>query len=174
MKEAHRAQRASPSPANLTLPGPLPGPPAPRPGSGISRRINGENERNAACSRCADPSSRRRSVVRTEAEGISEDLLIDDLETPAAPVGGIQEAAKSPAHLCCVNRDETSSIASCVTSTSPEVLRVVVDTPAAVARVNASLGADQASLQVEAPRRSSDILEHYRVNAAFAIRSSPG
>jgi len=43
----------------------------------------------------------------------------------------------------------------------------VVESPEAVARVNAFLGPDQASLDIECFQESSEILEHFRVNAAI-------
>jgi len=56
---------------------------------------------------------------------------------------------------------------------SPDVLRVVVDTPAAVARANAFLGADHANVQVEAHSESPDILEAFKVNAAIRDALKP-
>jgi ribonuclease E len=56
---------------------------------------------------------------------------------------------------------------------SPEVVRVVVDTPDAVARVNAFLGADQTTLSVEHHEESGEILEHYKVNAAIRDALKP-
>jgi ribonuclease E len=56
---------------------------------------------------------------------------------------------------------------------NPEVLRVVVDTSAAVARANAFLGADHANVQVEAHSEPSDILEAFKVNAAIRDALKP-
>jgi ribonuclease E len=56
---------------------------------------------------------------------------------------------------------------------NPEVLRVVVDTPAAVARANAFLGADHANVQVEAHAEPANILEAFRVNAAIRDALKP-
>jgi len=47
------------------------------------------------------------------------------------------------------------------------VVRVVVDTPEAVARVNGFLGDDQAQLTVEFHEESTELLEHFRINAAI-------
>ncbi|NQV11332.1 MAG: Rne/Rng family ribonuclease [Cyanobacteria bacterium] len=143
-------------------------------GVSISRRINGENERNRlrALGVLIKPPG-AGLLVRTEAEGISEDLLIDDLETLLRQWEGIQEAAEIASPPVLLNRDEDFIHRVLRDLYSPEVLRVVVDTPAAVARVNAFLGADQASLQVEHHAETSDILEHYRVNAAIRDSLKP-
>jgi len=88
-------------------------------------------------------------------------------ETLAAPVEGIRKRPKSPDHLC-ANRDEDFIHRVLRDLYSPEVLRVGVDTPAAVARVNAFLGADQGqACRLSTSAESSDILEHYGWNAAI-------
>ena len=56
---------------------------------------------------------------------------------------------------------------------SPDVLRVVVDSADAVARVNDFLGSDQANLLVEHHGEPNEILEHYRVNAAIRDALKP-
>ncbi len=143
-------------------------------GVNISRRINGENERNRlrALGVLIKPPG-AGLLVRTEAEGISEDLLIDDLEALLRQWEGIQEAAETATPPVLLNRDEDFVHRVLRDLYSPEVLRVVVDTPAAVARVNAFLGADQANLLVEHHAEPTDILEHYRVNAAIRDALKP-
>jgi ribonuclease E len=137
-------------------------------GVSISRRINGENERNRlrALGVLIKPPG-AGLLVRTEAEAISEELLIDDLESLLRQWEAIQEAAETASPPVLLNRDEDFIHRVLRDFYSPEVLRVIVDTPAAVARVNAFLGADQANLLVEHHAESTDILEHYRVNAAI-------
>ena len=56
---------------------------------------------------------------------------------------------------------------------STDVLRVVVDSEDAVARVN-RFGPDQANLIVEHHEDASEILEHYKVNAAIRDALKPG
>jgi ribonuclease E len=143
-------------------------------GVSISRRINGENERNRlrALGVLIKPPG-AGLLVRTEAEAISEELLIDDLESLLRQWEAIQEAAETASPPVLLNRDEDFIHRVLRDFYSPEVLRVIVDTPAAVARVNAFLGADQANLLVEHHAESTDILEHYRVNAAIRDSLKP-
>jgi ribonuclease E len=143
-------------------------------GVNISRRINGENERNRlrALGVLIKPPG-AGLLIRTEAEGISEELLIDDLEALLRQWEAIQQAAETASPPVLLNRDEDFIHRVLRDFYSPEVVRVVVDTPDAVARVQAFLGADQANLLVEYHNESTEILEHYRVNAAIRDALKP-
>lgn len=159
---------------NLTLPGRFLVLQPQGQGVSISRRISGENERNRlrALGVLIKPPG-AGLLVRTEAEGVSEDQLIDDLETLLRQWEGIQEAAETATPPVLLNRDEDFIHRILRDLYGPEVWRVVVDTPAAVARVNAFLGADQANLLVEHHSDGTDVLEHYRVNAAIRDALKP-
>jgi len=143
-------------------------------GVNISRRIDGENERNRlrALGVLIKPPG-AGLLIRTEAEGVSEDLLIDDLESLLRQWEAIQQAAETATPPVLLNRDEDFIHRVLRDFYSPEVVRVVVDNPDAVARVNAFLGADQANLLVEFHAESTDILEHYRINAAIRDALKP-
>jgi ribonuclease E len=56
---------------------------------------------------------------------------------------------------------------------NPEVVRVVVDAAAALPRVKAFLGSDQENVLAQVHDESSEILEHYRVNAAIRDALKP-
>ena len=143
-------------------------------GVNISRRIDGENERNrlrALGVLIKPPGS--GLLIRTEAEGVSEDLLIDDLESLLRQWEAIQQAAETASPPVLLNRDEDFIHRVLRDFYAPEVVRVVVDTPDAVARVNAFLGADQATLSVEHHEESGEILEFYKVNAAIRDALKP-
>jgi ribonuclease E len=159
---------------NLTLPGRFLVLQPQGQGVSISRRISGENERNRlrALGVLIKPPG-AGLLVRTEAEGVSEDQLIDDLETLLRQWEGIQEAAETATPPVLLNRDEDFIHRVLRDLYSPDVWRVVVDTPAAVARVNAFLGADQANLLVEHSVDGGDVLEQYRVNAAIRDALKP-
>ena len=143
-------------------------------GVNISRRINGENERNrlrALGVLIKPPGS--GLLIRTEAEGVSEELLIDDLEALLRQWEAIQQAAETASPPVLLNRDEDFIHRVLRDFYSPEVVRVVVDNPDAVGRVNAFLGADQANLLVEHHNEASDLLDHFRVNAAIRDALKP-
>jgi ribonuclease E len=143
-------------------------------GVSISRRINGENERNRlrALGVLIKPPG-AGLLIRTEAEDVSEEMLIDDLEALLRQWESIQQAAETASPPVLLNRDEDFIHRVLRDLYSPEVLRVVVDSPDAVARVNAFLGADQANLLVEHHGEPTEILEHYRVNAAIRDALKP-
>ena len=159
---------------NLTLPGRFLVLQPHGQGVNISRRINGESERNRlrALGVLIKPPG-AGVLIRTEAEGVSEELLIDDLEALLRQWEGIQTAAETANPPVLLNRDEDFIHRVLRDLYSPEVVRVVVDGVDAVARVNAFLGSDQANLLVEHHNESSELLEHYRVNAAIRDALKP-
>jgi ribonuclease E len=137
-------------------------------GVNISRRISSEAERNrlrALGVLIKPPGS--GLLIRTEAEAVSEELLIDDLEALLRQWEAIQQAAENAVPPVLLNRDEDFIHRVLRDFYGPEVVRVVVDTPEAVARVNGFLGDDQAQLTVEFHEESTELLEHFRINAAI-------
>jgi ribonuclease E len=143
-------------------------------GVSISRRINGEAERNRlrALGVLIKPPG-AGLLIRTEAEDVSEDQLIEDLEGLLRQWEAIQQAAETAQPPSLLNRDEDFVHRILRDLYSPEVLRVVVDTPEAVARVNAFLGETHANLLVEHHDEPTEILEHYRINAAIRDALKP-
>lgn len=140
----------------------------------ISRRIDGEHERNRlrALGVLIKPPA-AGLLVRTEAEGVPEDQLIDDLEALLRQWEAIQTAAESASPPVLLNRDEDFIHRVLRDLYTPEVQRVVVDTSGAVARANAFLGVDHANVLVEAHGEPAEILEHYRVNATIRDALKP-
>ena len=137
-------------------------------GVNISRRISSEAERNrlrALGVLIKPPGS--GLLIRTEAEAVSEDLLIDDLEALLRQWEAIQQAAETAVPPVLLNRDEDFIHRVLRDFYGPEVVRVVVDAPEAVARVNGFLGEDQAQLTVEFHEESTELLEHFRINSAI-------
>ena len=159
---------------NLTLPGRFLVLQPHGQGVNISRRINGDHERNRlrALGVLIKPPG-AGLLIRTEAEGVNEDLLIDDLEALLRQLEAIQNAAETASPPVLLNRDEDFIHRVLRDLYNPDVLRVVVDTPAAVARANAFLGADHNNVQVEAHSEPSDILEAFKVNAAIRDALKP-
>ncbi|MFM7313799.1 MAG: Rne/Rng family ribonuclease [Cyanobium sp.] len=159
---------------NLTLPGRFLVLQPHGQGVNISRRINGENERNRlrALGVLIKPPG-AGLLIRTEAEGISEELLIDDLEALLRQWEAIQQAAEAATPPVLLNRDEDFIHRVLRDLYSPELVRVVVDSVEAVGRVRAFLAADQASVVVEAHDEPGEILEHHRVNAAIRDALKP-
>jgi ribonuclease E len=159
---------------NLTLPGRFLVLQPHGQGVNISRRINGEHERNRlrALGVLIKPPG-AGLLVRTEAEGVSEELLIDDLEALLRQWEAIQAAAEEAAPPVLLNRDEDFVHRVLRDLYTADLARVVVDSSAAVARAQAFLGADHATVQVEAHGEPTDILEHFKVNAAIRDALKP-
>ena len=112
-------------------------------------------------------------LIRTEADGISEELLIEDLEALLRQWEGIQQAAETASPPALLNRDEDFIHRILRDHMGPDLARVVVDDPGAVARVTSFLGTDANTVQVEAHSESSELLEHYKVNAAIRDALKP-
>ncbi|EDY37485.1 ribonuclease E [Cyanobium sp. PCC 7001] len=134
----------------------------------ISRRVNGDNERNRlrALGVLIKPPG-AGLLVRTEAEGVSEELLIEDLESLLRQWEAIQTAAETASPPVLLNRDEDFIHRILRDLYSQELVRVVVDSPEGVSRAKAFLGADHSNVLVEAHDAPSDILEAYKVSAAI-------
>ena len=143
-------------------------------GVNISRRISSEAERNRlrALGVLIKPPG-AGLLIRTEADGIAEDQLIDDLESLLRQWEAIQQAAETAAPPVLLNRDEDFINRILRDHTGPDLVRVVVDEPAAVARVSSFLGAEADKVQVEAHSEPSELLEHFKVNAAIRDALKP-
>ena len=160
---------------NLTLPGRFLVLQPHGQGVNISRRISGENERNRlrALGVLIKPPG-AGLLIRTEAEGVAEEQLIDDLEALLRQWEAIQQAAETATPPVLLNRDEDFIHRVLRDLFSPELVRVVVDSAEGVARVKAFLGPDQANVSVEAFHgEPGEILEHFKVNAAIRDALKP-
>ena len=160
---------------NLTLPGRFLVLQPHGQGVNISRRINGENERNRlrALGVLIKPPG-AGLLIRTEAEGVAEEQLIDDLEALLRQWEAIQQAAETASPPVLLNRDEDFIHRVLRDLFSPELVRVVVDSAEGVARVKAFLGPDQANVSVEAFHgEPGEILEQFKVNAAIRDALKP-
>ena len=143
-------------------------------GVNISRRISAEAERNRlrALGVLIKPPG-AGLLIRTEAEGISEELLIDDLEALLRQWEAIQQAAETAVPPVLLNRDEDFIHRILRDHMGPDLARVVVDDPAAVSRVGSFLGAEHGNVLVEAHVESTELLEHYKINSAIRDALKP-
>ena len=143
-------------------------------GVNISRRISAEGERNRlrALGVLVKPPG-AGLLVRTEAEGISEDQLIDDLESLLRQWEAIQKAAETASPPVLLNRDDDFIHRILRDHVGPDLTRVVLDDAAAVERVTTFLGQQGATVSVEAHAESDELLEHFKVNAAIRDALKP-
>ena len=143
-------------------------------GVNISKRISSEGERNRlrALGVLVKPPG-AGLLIRTEADEVSEELLIDDLESLMRQWEGIQKAAETASPPVLLNRDEDFIHRILRDHIAPELSRVVVDDPAAVERVTGFLGEEATHFSVEAHGEPVELLEHFKVNAAIRDALKP-
>ena len=143
-------------------------------GVNISRRIGLEGERNRlrALGVLVKPPG-AGLLIRTEADGISEELLIDDLESLLRQWEAIQKAAETASPPVLLNRDEDFIHRILRDHTGLDLERVVVESPAAAERVRSFLGDEGSHVVVEAHPEPSELLEHYKVNGAIRDALKP-
>ncbi len=133
-------------------------------GVNISRRISTESERNRlrALGVLVKPPS-TGLLIRTEAEDISEEFLIDDLENLLKQWELIQQASENCTPPILLNRDEDFIHRILRDHNNQNVNQIVVDNTEAISRVKNFLGKDSKELAIELHSDSQNILEKYRV-----------
>ena len=137
-------------------------------GVNISRRISTESERNRlrALGVLVKPPS-TGLLIRTEAEDISEEFLIDDLENLLKHWELIQQASESCTPPILLNRDEDFIHRILRDNIGQNATQIVVDNTEAIGRVKNFLGKDNKELAIELHSDSQNILEKYRVISAI-------
>ncbi len=143
-------------------------------GVNISRRINSEGERNRlrALGVLIKPPG-HGLLIRTEADGINEELLIDDLESLLKQWEAIQQAAEDTNPPILLNRDDDFIHRILRDHVGPELNRVVVDNAAAIDRINSFLENEENNILVESHDETTNLLEHYKVNSAIRDALQP-
>ena len=143
-------------------------------GVNISRKINSESERNRlrALGVLIKPPG-TGLLIRTEANGVSEDLLIDDLESLLKQWEAIQLASENSIPPVLLNRDEDFIHRILRDHIGPDVLKVVVENISAVERVTSFLGQNSTNLVVEPHKESAHLLDYYRINTAIRDALKP-
>ncbi len=137
-------------------------------GVNISRRISIESERNRlrALGVLVKPPS-TGLLIRSEAEDISEEFLIDDLENLLKQWELIQQESESSSPPILLNRDEDFIQRILRDNIDQNVSNIVVDNPDAISRVKNFLSKDSKELSIELHSDSQSILEKYRVISAI-------
>lgn len=148
-------------------------------GVNLSQKIRNENERNRlrALAILTKPAG-MGLIVRTEAEGISEDAIIKDLEMLQEQWESIQQEAGSTRAPALLNRDDDFIQRVLRDMYSTDVNRIVVDSHTGLKRVkqqlvNWSAGKSPQGVSVDHHRDRVSILEYFRVNAAIREALKP-
>jgi ribonuclease E len=145
----------------------------------LSRRIRNENERNRlrALAILVKPAG-MGLLVRTEAEGMDEDAIIEDLEQLQRQWENIQQEAMSTRAPSLLNRDDDFIQRVLRDMHSADVNRIVVDSHTGLKRVKQQLtnwsgGKTVQGVMIEHHRDRTPILEYFRVNAAVREALKP-
>ena len=148
-------------------------------GVNLSRRIRNENERNRlrALAILIKPAG-MGLLVRTEAEGISENAIIEDLEVLQRQWESIQQQALSTRPPALLNRDDDFIQRVLRDVYSADVNRIVTDSSTGLKRVkqhlaNWSGGQVPGGVLIDQHRDRVSILEYFRVNAAIREALKP-
>ena len=148
-------------------------------GVNLSRRIRNENERNRlrALAILLKPAG-MGLLVRTEAEGVSEEAIIEDLESLQRQWENIQQEAIETSPPSLLNRDDDFIQRVLRDVYSADVNSIVVDSHTGLKRVRQHLmtwsgGRSPQGVFIDHHRERTSILEYYRVNAAIREALKP-
>ncbi|MFK8181922.1 MAG: Rne/Rng family ribonuclease [Phormidesmis sp.] len=148
-------------------------------GVNLSRRIRNETERNRlrALGILIKPSG-TGLLIRTEAEGVSEEAIIEDLEALQKRWESIQQEAMNTRPPSLLNRDDDFIQKVLRDVYSDNVNRIVTDTENGFERTKRHLagwsdGRIPAGLLIDHHREPTHILEYFRVNAAIREALKP-
>ena len=148
-------------------------------GVNLSRRIKNENERNRlrALAILIKPSG-MGLVVRTEAEGMTEDAIMEDLKSLQTQWKAIQQEANSTRPPALLNRDDDFIQRVLRDMYTNDVNRIVVDSNGGLKRVKQQLmnwneGKSPQGVLIDHHRDRLPILEYFRVNAAIREALKP-
>lgn len=148
-------------------------------GVNLSRRIRNENERNRlrALAILLKPSG-MGLLVRTEAEGVAEEAIIEDLEFLQRQWESIQQEAVATRPPALLNRDDDFIQRVLRDVYSADVNRIVTDSHTGLKRVKQHLmnwngGKIPPGVLIDHHRDRVPILEFFRINAAIREALQP-
>ncbi|KGG14735.1 MULTISPECIES: Rne/Rng family ribonuclease [unclassified Prochlorococcus] len=143
-------------------------------GVNISRRINLENERNRlkALGVLIKPPG-TGILIRSEAESVSEELIIDDLESLLKKWELIQQASDRATPPTLLSRDEDFIQRVLRDHINPELSEVILETTEGSDRAKKYLSQDDAKVTVQCHKQSDNILEHYKIDLAILNALKP-
>ncbi|MBW4419047.1 MAG: Rne/Rng family ribonuclease [Myxacorys californica WJT36-NPBG1] len=148
-------------------------------GVNLSRRIRNENERNRlrALAILVKPAG-MGIVIRTEAEGMPEEAIMEDLENLQRQWESILQEANSTRAPALLNRDDDFIQRVLRDVYNADVNRIVVDSHTGLKRVKQQLmnwggGKLPQGVLIDHHRDRVPILEYFRVNAAIREALKP-
>jgi ribonuclease E len=148
-------------------------------GVNLSRRVRSEGERNRlrALAVLAKPAG-MGLLIRTEAEGKTEDAILEDLEMLQKQWEIVQQDANNTRAPALLNRDDDFIQKVLRDMYADDVNRIVVDSEQGLKRVKQTLmgwndGQLPQGLPIDRHRERQPILEYFRINAAIRESLKP-
>ncbi|EDX86581.1 ribonuclease, Rne/Rng family protein [Synechococcus sp. PCC 7335] len=148
-------------------------------GVNLSRRIRNEAERNRlrALGILVKPAG-MGLLIRTEAEGVPEDAIIEDLESLQRSWEDIQQEAMATRPPSLLNRDDDFIQKVLRDGYNDDVNRIVTDTESGLQRTKKHLtswnnGRIPSNVLVDYHNEPTHVLEYFRVNAAIREALKP-
>ena len=137
-------------------------------GVNVSRRIDQEAERDRlrALAVLIKPAG-TGLLVRTKAEGVGEDQIIDDLEMLCRQWETIEATAETCKPPVLLNRDDDFVHRTLRDHCGPDLDKIVVDSPHGMERVKAFLDAEKSTIPVDSFANAEALLEASRLDAAI-------
>lgn len=134
----------------------------------ISRRIHEEAERDRlrALAVLIKPAG-AGMLVRTKAEGVTENQIIDDMEMLCRQLETVQAAAETSQPPVLLNRDDDFVHRTLRDHYGPDLDKIVVDSPQVKERVKAFLGVEKNTTVVDSFASAEELLEAFRIDAAI-------
>ncbi len=143
-------------------------------GVNISRKINLENERNRlkALGVLIKPPG-TGLLIRSEAESISEDLIIEDLENLIKKWELIQQAEDRTNPPSLLNRDEDFIHRVLRDHSNSDLSEVIVETTDASDRAKRFLAQDETKVTIEDLNNSQSLIGNYKIDLAILNALKP-
>lgn len=137
-------------------------------GVNVSRRIHEDEERDRlrALAVLIKPAG-TGLLVRTKAERVGEDQIIDDLEALCRQWETIQATAETSQPPALLNRDDDFVHRTLRDHCGPDLNKIVVDGPQVAERVKAFLGVEKNTTAVDSFASAEELMEAFRINGVI-------
>ncbi len=143
-------------------------------GVNVSRQINIETERNRlkALGVLIKPPG-TGLTIRSEAEGVSEELIIDDLEILIKKWESIQQAYDPPPPPTLLNRDEDFINRVLRDHINSEIAEIVVETNEGKERAKSFFSEEKSSIKVTQLNQPGNLIEQFKIDVAILNALKP-
>ncbi len=143
-------------------------------GVNVSRQINVENERNRlkALGVLIKPPG-TGILIRSEAEEISEEIIIDDLENLLKKWEVIQQAAERATPPTLLSRDEDFVHRVLRDNINSEISEIVVESSEGKEKTIRFLGPEESNIRISQQNQSGNLLQDFKIDLAILNALKP-